>query len=60
MTKQIPWPRRPDGTKMTMGEMTPWQRREQLAASAKRFQKRMDDPRVKEQIATILGEEVKP
>ena len=34
----IPWPTRPDGSNMSIGEMSPEDRKAQIAAAARRFQ----------------------
>jgi hypothetical protein len=36
-TPHVPWPKRPDGSNMTLGEMSPEDRRAQLKAAAERF-----------------------
>jgi hypothetical protein len=36
------WPKRPDGSNMTMGEMTPEQRREQMRLAAQRVKAKME------------------
>ena len=48
------WPKRPDGTNMTMGEMTPEQRREQWRLAAKRVKGEFEQPAVKEKLNAIL------
>lgn len=41
---RVPWPTRPDGSNMTMGEMTPEQRRAQWKAAAIRWRARGEQP----------------
>ena len=36
-TLHVPWPKRPDGSNMSIGEMSPEDRKAQLRAAAERF-----------------------
>lgn len=40
----VPWPKRPDGSNMTMGEMTPEQRRAQWKAAVLRVKAKCERP----------------
>jgi len=49
------WPKRPDGSNMTMGEMTAEQRLVQWRAAATRFKAEIEQPHVQAQIARIMN-----
>ena len=42
------WPKRPDGTNKTMGEMTPEERREQMEAAVLRLKAELEHPKMQE------------
>ena len=48
------WPNHPDGSPMSLGEMSPAQRREQIKAAAKKAGIFFERPDVQEQIASIM------
>lgn len=49
------WPKRPDGRNKKVGEMTPDERREVFAASAKRLAAEFQRPEVQAGIAAVLA-----
>lgn len=54
------WPKHPDGRPMTIGEMTPEQRREQFRLACQRLKGEFSNPLVQEKIAAVLdGNNVK-
>jgi hypothetical protein len=44
------WPKRPDGTNKTMGEMTPEERKAQVQASLGRLKAELENPKIAEVI----------
>lgn len=48
------WPKRPDGTNKTMGEMTPEERREQFEAAAQRLKAELESPEMQRVIAESI------
>lgn len=48
------WPKRADGSNMTMGEMTPEQRRHQMKLAAERAKKRFENPAMADKIAAAI------
>lgn len=49
------WPTRPDGSNMTVGEMTPEQRRAVFAAAVQRTKAHFERPEVRAGIAAVLA-----
>lgn len=50
----VAWPKRPDGSNMTIGEMTPQQKREQFGAAALRVEAEFRTPSMRAAIARAL------
>lgn len=48
------WPNHPDGTPMSLGEMSPEQRREKIREAAKRTGIFFEHPQIQERIAVII------
>jgi hypothetical protein len=55
MTKDN-WPKRPDGSNKTVGEMTPAEKREQFAKAAKRVQAEFEDPAMQKAVGDYLAD----
>ena len=54
MTETSTWPKRPDGSNMTIGEMTPEQRREQFRRSVLRIKAEFEHPATQAKIQAVL------
>jgi hypothetical protein len=55
MTK-TEWPKRPDGSNKTMGEMTSEERRVQFAAACQRVKAEFEHPKMQEMFQRVLSE----
>lgn len=51
------WPKRPDGSNKTMGEMTPAERSEQTRIACERLQMELNQPSIQEGLARVIGEQ---
>jgi hypothetical protein len=49
-----PWPKRPDGSNKTMGEMTPAERRAQFTAACQRLKAEFERPEVQAALQAAL------